>query len=273
METIWAFNLSAISGETAMGRRWDPGLCRPILLGAVLSLLPAVAQAKEWEPAAGTLATRWAGNLSPEKVHSEYPRPTLVRTRWQNLNGLWDHAVLSREDRRPASYPGKILVPFPVESALSGVSKRLGDKERLWYRRTFKVPAGWGAERVLLHFGAVDWEATVWVNGKSWARTAAATTLQLRHDRRADEGWPAGDGRRRLGPDRRRSAAARQAGRSTRRHLVHADHAASGRRCGSSRCRERTSQRSSSCRTWTPARRGARPSTGAGDAAGLHRPG
>jgi hypothetical protein len=90
----------------------------------------------------------------------------MARSEWQNLNGLWDYAVTGRYDARPAAWAGKILVPFPIESALSGVMKRLEPKDRLWYRRQFTVPAAWKGKHVLLHFGAVDWEAQVFLNGR-----------------------------------------------------------------------------------------------------------
>jgi beta-galactosidase/beta-glucuronidase len=129
----------------------------------ILSLSPA--RAADWKPADGPLMTRWAKEVSPDKVHPEYPRPQLVREDWLNLNGLWQLAFAAEGEAAPTGkdLPERILVPFPVESALSGVMKRA---ERLWYRRTFKVPEKWAGQRVLLHFGAVDWEATVWVNGK-----------------------------------------------------------------------------------------------------------
>ena len=109
--------------------------------------------------------TRWAKEVTPENVHAEYPRPQLVRERWQNLNGLWEFALqpaLSKE--QPEVFDQRILVPFPPESALSGVMERV-DGQRLWYRRTFTVPQAWAGQRVLLHFGAVDWDTTVWLNG------------------------------------------------------------------------------------------------------------
>jgi hypothetical protein len=111
--------------------------------------------------------TRWAKDVTPDKVHPDYPRPQLVRNQWQNLNGLWDYAVTAKDAATPSKYEGQILVPFPLESALSGVMKRIDDRSRLWYHRTFTVPTAWSGQRVLLHFGAVDWETTVWVNGKT----------------------------------------------------------------------------------------------------------
>lgn len=123
--------------------------------------------AEEWSPKQGRLMTRWAEDVSPESVHAEYPRPQMVRQAWQNLNGLWDYAVRPRGESQPAEYDGQILVPFAIESALSGVEKRVAADQRLWYRRTFSAPADWEDQTVLLHFGAVDWEAKVWVNGQN----------------------------------------------------------------------------------------------------------
>ena len=121
-----------------------------------------------WRPAEGPLMTRWAKDVSPDRVLPEYPRPQMERPRWLNLNGLWDYAVTAKaEAKAPANYQGQILVPFPIESALSGVMKPLTPAQRLWYRRSFEVPKDWIGQRVLLHFGAVDWEAAVSVNGKA----------------------------------------------------------------------------------------------------------
>ncbi len=120
----------------------------------------------QWKPADGPLMTRWAKEVSPDNAHPEYPRPQMVRKDWLNLNGLWDYAITARDESKPANFDGQILVPFPVESALSGVMKKVGKEKRLWYRRTFKIPRKWKGQRVLLHFGAVDWDTTVWVNGK-----------------------------------------------------------------------------------------------------------
>src|SRR5207247_7271648 len=115
----------------------------------------------QWQPAKGPLMTRWAKDVLPEKVHAEYPRPQMVRENWTNLNGLWDYAVGTAADKQPEKWDGQILVPFPIESALSGVMKRVGPTERLWYRRTFKTPPLKDGRRLLLNFGAVDWQAEV----------------------------------------------------------------------------------------------------------------
>lgn len=122
--------------------------------------------AADWKPAAGPLMTRWAKDVSPKNAHPEYPRPQMVRKDWQNLNGLWSYAITDLNAAQPAKWDGEILVPFPIESALSGVMKRVYETNRLWYRRTFTIPRGWKGKNVLLNFGAVDWEAKVFVNGQ-----------------------------------------------------------------------------------------------------------
>jgi hypothetical protein len=134
---------------------------------AVLLLTTAAVSAQEWKPAKGPLMTKWAADVRPDKRPPlpEYPRPQLVRKSWQNLNGVWQFAFAKAGEAAPVGkdLDKTILVPFPVESTLSGVMK---PTERVWYRRTFVVPKGWAGQRVLLHFGAVDWEATVYVDGK-----------------------------------------------------------------------------------------------------------
>ena len=140
--------------------------CRFWVFGVLICLAAGLACGAEWEAARGPMATRWAKDVSPGKVHPEYPRPQMVREEWQNLNGLWDYAIRAKTEESPSEFDGEILVPFAAESALSGVMKKVGPENRLWYRRTFKVPADWLGGRVLLHFEAVDWEATVWLNGQ-----------------------------------------------------------------------------------------------------------
>jgi len=124
--------------------------------------------ATEWRiPDHAPLLTRWAKDVSPTNALPEYPRPQMVRSTWQNLNGLWDYAITDKSaEQKPSAWDGKILVPYPIESALSGVMRPLKPDQRLWYRRTFTVPPAWNGQRILLHFGAVDWEAEVFVNGQ-----------------------------------------------------------------------------------------------------------
>jgi beta-galactosidase/beta-glucuronidase len=131
-----------------------------------LALLPALALAADWKPADSPLTTQWTAKVAPSNAWREYPRPQLQRPNWTNLNGLWDYAIQPKEAARPEKFDGQILVPYPVESALSGVKRPLTPAQRLWYRRTFNIPLAKGS-RMLLHFGAVDWRTEVWVNGTS----------------------------------------------------------------------------------------------------------
>jgi len=120
----------------------------------------------EWQPVEGRIMTRWAKDVSPADVHPDYPRPQMIRKEWMGLNGLWEYAIRPEAESAPEQYDGTILVPFPVESALSGVQKPVGKQNRLWYRRIFNPPKGLSEKRILLHFEAVDWETTVWINGQ-----------------------------------------------------------------------------------------------------------
>ena len=120
----------------------------------------------QWKPVEGTLTTDWTSKVTPKNVWQDYPRPQLVREKWLNLNGLWEYAIRPKDEEKPEQFDGKILVPFAVESALSGVGKQVGEQNKLWYRRTFEVPKDWNSERLILRFDAVDWELKVWVNGK-----------------------------------------------------------------------------------------------------------
>ena len=145
-------------------------LARYLLTAAIgLLLLPGsapFAAAAEWKPAPSRLETPWTKDVSPTNALPDYPRPQLVRHDWVNLNGLWQYAVEPAGDEQPKKWAGEILVPYPIESALSGVKKQVQPNERLWYRRTFERPKMAADGRLLLHFGAVDWKCTAWVNGK-----------------------------------------------------------------------------------------------------------
>jgi galactose mutarotase-like enzyme len=124
---------------------------------------PALAQSSHLE-------TRWARDVTPDRVLPEYPRPQMVRNSWINLNGLWDYAVRDSSAPVPRSYDGTILVPFPIESQLSRVARPVSPAQRLWYHRTLTLPEGVAGGRWLLHFGAVDWDATVMVDGRRVGR-------------------------------------------------------------------------------------------------------
>ena len=112
-----------------------------------------------------TLKTNWTDQVNPANPLPEYPRPQLVRNSWQNLNGQWDYAILPKGTAPEGAFQGKITVPFAVESLLSGVQKTVGPDQELWYERQLTLSLNRTNKRVLLHFGAVDWEAEVWVNG------------------------------------------------------------------------------------------------------------
>lgn len=118
----------------------------------------------QWKPVEGRISTQWSEQVNPDNVLPEYPRPIMERTEWKNLNGLWDYAIIEKGKHTPSVFDGKILVPFAVESSLSGVGKTVGAEKELVYRRSFDVPSSWKGKRVLLHFGAVDWKTDVWVN-------------------------------------------------------------------------------------------------------------
>ncbi|WP_020666339.1 AbfB domain-containing protein [Amycolatopsis nigrescens] len=146
---------------------------RPAVLLLLLTLLAALlafplpglpaAAASEVAPAAA-LTTPWTDQVGQDNALPEYPRPAMTRPDWQNLNGTWQFEPGSAGQAPPIGRPlsGSVLVPYPIESALSGVQAH---HDRMWYRRAFTVPAGWSGRQVQLNFGAVDWQAEVWVNG------------------------------------------------------------------------------------------------------------
>ncbi len=128
---------------------------------AMMALTAAHAQ---WQPQGDKIKTQWADKVNPANVLPEYPRPIMERSDWMNLNGLWDYAIRPAGQVSAEGYDGKILVPFAVESSLSGVQKTVGQNQELWYHTTFAVPKGWKGRNVLLHFGAVDWRCEVFLN-------------------------------------------------------------------------------------------------------------
>lgn len=113
-----------------------------------------------------TISSPWASEINEANAWQEYPRPQLVRKEWKNLNGLWDYAIVNKGAVKPSGFQGKILVPYSVESSLSGVQKSLSPKQELWYNKYISIPADWKGKKIMLHFGAVDWQSDLYVNEK-----------------------------------------------------------------------------------------------------------
>jgi hypothetical protein len=146
------------------------------LLGSIVIVNAPAHAADVWQPKKPPLSTRWTPLVGPNNALPEYPRPQLSRTKWLNLNGLWGYtgrpAKAAAAAPAQGEYREQILVPFPTESALSGVQRH---DDQMWYRKVFEVPGDWD-DQVLLHFGAVDQIATVWVNNKQVARHVGGYT-------------------------------------------------------------------------------------------------
>ena len=141
---------------------------KKIIAVAAMALLIGSQQAgAQWKPVGEKIKTAWVETVNPKMPWIVYPRPQLKRTQWVNLNGLWNYAIKDLQSSEPASFDGKILVPYPIESSLSGVGKTLTKESILWYNRTFTIPSAWKGKNVKLNFGAVDWKAEVFVNGVS----------------------------------------------------------------------------------------------------------
>jgi len=137
---------------------------RILYLIALTIFLSSNLFSQDWKPAGDKIKTVWADKVSPDNPWPEYPRPQLVRDQWQNLNGMWDYTILPVGSNIPDTFDGKILVPFAVESSLSGVQKNVGEDNELWYQRSFTIPSDWENKKIVLNFGAVDWRTDVWVN-------------------------------------------------------------------------------------------------------------
>jgi len=118
----------------------------------------------DWKPVGEKLKTKWAMDINPDKPLPEYPRPQMIRKEWLNLNGPWDYSITDKNSVAPQSFDGKILVPYAIESALSGVGKTVGKDKALWYHKTFKIKSKWRDKNIILNFGAIDWESEIWVN-------------------------------------------------------------------------------------------------------------
>lgn len=134
------------------------------LFMSALCLIVSLGASAQWKPAGDKIRTPWAEEINPNQVLPEYPRPIMERKDWKNLNGLWQYAIIQKGEHLPQAYEGDILVPFAVESSLSGVGRLMDENQELVYQRTFDVPSNWKGQQILLHFGAVDWKTDVWVN-------------------------------------------------------------------------------------------------------------
>jgi hypothetical protein len=137
------------------------------LLVTALAVITLATQSMAWAPKGDKIKTPWAEKITPENTWREYPRPQLKRTAWTNLNGLWQYAVTDMStDKKKVKFEGEILVPFSIESSLSGVAKTFTPEDKLWYKREFTVADQSKDKVTMLHFGAVDYECNVWVNDK-----------------------------------------------------------------------------------------------------------
>lgn len=151
------------------------GRAAAVMLALVAMMMTAPVPANalvSWHRRTPPLSTPWTALVSPGNALPEYPRPQLVRQKWLNLNGIWNYLArtgpaLPASPPEPTAYPEQILVPYPAESALSGIQRH---NDEMWYRKSVRVPSNWEGRRVLLHFGAVDQIATVWVNNKQVGR-------------------------------------------------------------------------------------------------------
>jgi hypothetical protein len=134
-----------------------------IVLGA---LVLGYSRGFGWQMQFAPIMTDWAQLVNTNAPLPEYPRPQMVRSNWLNLNGIWQFQSGATNNPVPTNQTlsGEILVPFPMESALSGVMQH---HNHSWYRRTFSVPPAWSGQRILLHLDAVDWESEVFINGVS----------------------------------------------------------------------------------------------------------
>ena len=119
---------------------------------------------ENWHPVGTRIKTKWGNNLKPENVWKEYPRPQLERKDWLNLNGIWHYYITDLDSKKPEKFDQNILVPFCLESSLSGVMKPLNETQILWYYKEFEIPKKWKDKNIIIHFNAVDWKSELYIN-------------------------------------------------------------------------------------------------------------
>ena len=119
----------------------------------------------QWKPKIAPILTPWGEKLDTSQVLPEYPRPQMVRKTWINLNGTWDFALADSASDVPVHFEEKILVPFCVESTLGGVTMKVTPRDAMWYRKKIQLQKPENGQKILLHFGGVDWQTTLWING------------------------------------------------------------------------------------------------------------
>ncbi len=138
---------------------------RYILIAFILCTFSvSFAQRVSYDATEFRLPTEWTKDVDPDNPLKAYPRPQLIRQAWQNLNGRWHFTFSGKDESQPATFDREIIVPFAVESDLSGIGEQIGPDKKLWYKRTFYIPDDWSEKFILLHFGASDWETTVYIN-------------------------------------------------------------------------------------------------------------
>ncbi|WP_197274966.1 sugar-binding domain-containing protein [Luteipulveratus halotolerans] len=219
----------------------------PAIAGAATgsaTLAGATTASGDWSQAPATLPTPWTDQVSPTNALPEYPRPQLARKSWQSLNGLWQFAGASAGEAPPvgADLAEQILVPYPTESSLSGIKRH---EDYMFYRRTVQVPRSWNVDkgqRLMLNFGAVDYKATVWVNGtKVGERTGGYGAFSVDA---TDALKGTGPQEIIVGVEDRADATWQPVGKQRRmpdRGIFYTAPPVSGRACGWSRLRRRTS--------------------------------
>ncbi len=132
----------------------------------LLALFANLQSFAQWEPKISPIITPWGEKLDTNNVLPEYPRPQMVRENWMNLNGSWDFTMTDSASEVPQNFDERILVPFCVESTLSGITGKVTSKDAMWYRKNLQMDLPANGQRVLLHFGGVDWHASLWINGQ-----------------------------------------------------------------------------------------------------------